>query len=473
MTYRTVNPYTNEVVEEYPFATSEELDSTLAIGHALYEQTKTQPIAERAAILHNVAAKMREHADELARICTVDMGKLIGESAGEVELCAIIADWFADHGEELLKPEHIETIATGEAEIRHHATGVVLMVEPWNFPYYQIMRVFAPNFMVGNPMVLKHAANTPTSAKRFCEIVAEAGAPKGALTNLFLDYDQVNVAVADPRVQGVALTGSERGGTAVAEAAGKYLKKNTMELGGMDPFVVLGDADMDDVNDIAWRVRLYNCGQVCTSSKRFIVMDNVYDDFVDHLKENFSKVTPGDPLDPKTSLAPMNTARAKEKLQGQLDEALAAGAKLVYGNKPIDLPGQFFHPTILTDIDTSNPAYKSEMFGPIATVYKVHSEDEAVALANDNPYGLGGILFSADPDHGAEVASRIETGMVFVNNFMASLPELPFGGVKLSGYGREMSRIGQMAFVNEQLIVKAPHSNLANPYGGLVASDPA
>jgi succinate-semialdehyde dehydrogenase/glutarate-semialdehyde dehydrogenase len=470
MTYQTINPYTNETVVEYPFATDQELQDTLALGHGLYEEMKTQPIAERAKLLHNVAAKMREHADELARICTVDMGKLVGESAGEVELCAMIADWFADHSEDLLKPEAIETIATGSAEVRHHAVGIVVMVEPWNFPYYQIMRVFAPNYMVGNPMILKHAANTPTSAKRFCEIVEEAGVPKGALTNLFLGYDQVTDAIADPRVQGVALTGSERGGTAVAEAAGKNLKKNTMELGGMDPFVVLGDADMQDVADMAWRCRLYNCGQVCTSSKRFIVMDTVYDEFVDKLKENFAKVTPGDPLDPKTTLAPMNTKRAKEKLQGQVDDAIRHGAKVVYGNTPVDLPGQFFQPTILVDIDKDNPAYKSEMFGPVAAVYKVHSEDEAVELANDNPYGLGGILFSGDPDHGAEVAARIETGMVFVNNFMVSLPELPFGGVKLSGYGREMSRIGQMAFVNEQLIVKTNHSNIANPAGGLVVA---
>lgn len=472
MAYRTVNPYNNEVVKEYPFTTDEQLQETLATAHDLYKTMRKQPISERAKILHNIAAKLREHSDELSKACTIDMGKLYRESKGEVELVAIIADWFADHGEELLKPEKVKTIATGEAEIRHQSTGVVMMVEPWNFPYYQIMRVFAPNFMVGNPMILKHASNTPTSAQMFADVVAEAGAPKGSLTNLFLSYDQVTKAIEDPRVQGVALTGSERGGTAVAGAAGKNLKKNTMELGGMDPFVVLGDANMDDVNDIAWRARLYNCGQVCTSSKRFIVMDNVYDEFVDSLKAHFAAVKPGDPMDPATTLAPMNTEKAKNKLQGQLDDAIAHGAKVVYGNQPIDLPGQFFMPTILTDIDKDNPAYKTELFGPIATVYKVHSEQEAIDVANDSPYGLGGIVFSGDPDHGAEVAGQIETGMVFVNNFMSTLPELPFGGVKLSGYGREMSHIGQMAFVNEQLIVKADKPNMDNLAGGLVATDP-
>lgn len=472
MAYRTVNPYNNKVVKEYPYATDDQLKDTIATAHDLYKKMKKQDIAERAKILYNVAAKLREHSDELSKACTVDMGKLYRESQGEVELVAIIADWFADHGADILKSEKVDTIATGDAEIQHHSTGVIMMVEPWNFPYYQIMRVFAPNFMVGNPMILKHAANTPTSAQMFADVVAEAGAPKGSLTNLFLSYDQVTEAIEDPRIQGVALTGSERGGTAVAEAAGKNLKKNTMELGGMDPFVVLGDADMDQVNDIAWRARLYNDGQVCTSSKRFIVMDNVYDEFVDNLKAKFAAVKPGDPMDPATTLAPMNTEKAKNKLQSQLDDAIAHGAKVVYGNKPIDLPGQFFMPTILTDIDKDNPAYKTELFGPIASVYKVHSEQEAIDIANDSPYGLGGIVFAGDPDHGAEVASQIETGMVFVNNFMATLPELPFGGIKLSGYGREMSHIGEMAFVNEQLIVKADKPDMGNLAGGLVATDP-
>lgn len=472
MAYATINPYNNEAVKEYAYTTEAELQAALATGHALYKKNRKQPVAERAKILHNVAAKLREHSAELARACTIDMGKLLRESEGEVELVAIIADWFADHGEEILKPETIDTIATGTAEIHHSATGIVMMVEPWNFPYYQIMRVFAPNFIVGNPMILKHAANTPTSAQMFADVVAEAGAPEGSLTNLFLSYDKVTEAIEDPRVQGVALTGSERGGTAVAEAAGKNLKKNTMELGGMDPFIVLDDANMDDVIDIAWRARLYNAGQVCTSSKRFIVMDKVYDQFVEGLKEKFSKVVPGDPLDPKTSLAPMNRAKAKDKLQKQVDAAIAAGAKVVYGNEPIDLPGQFFMPTILTDIDKDNPAYSEEMFGPVAAVYKVHSEEEAIELANDNPYGLGGIVFAGDADHGAEVAAQIETGMVFVNNFMVTLPELPFGGVKLSGYGREMSHIGEMAFVNEQLIVKTDKPDLNNLTGGLVATDP-
>ena len=434
MAYRTLNPFNNELVKEYPNSTDQELDEAIAQEYDLYQTWKKQDISERAKILHNIAKYFRDHEEDLAKTCTIDMGKLLTESRGEVELCAIIADWFADHSEELLKPYKIDTIATGEAIVEKHPTGVIMMVEPWNFPYYQIMRVFAPNFMVGNPMILKHAAITPGSAQAFADAVLAAGAPKGSLTNLFLSYDQVPKAIADPRVQGVALTGSEKGGTAVAAAAGKYLKKSTMELGGTDAFVVLDDANMDDVTNIAWRARLYNDGQVCTSSKRFIVMDKVYDEFLDKLVENFSKVKMGDPMDPATTLAPMNSERAKNKLQGQLDAAIAAGAKVAYGNKPVtDFDGQFFTPTILTDISKDNPAYREEMFGPVAQVYKVHTEQEAIDLANDSMYGLGGIVFAGDADHGAEVASQIETGMVFVNNFMSSLPDLPFGGFKNSG----------------------------------------
>lgn len=470
MVYQTVNPYTNELVKEYPFTTDAELKSTIDLADKTYHETQSQPIAERARILHNVAALFRKKSAELSKICTVDMGKLVGESAGEVELCAIIADWFADHSEELLKPDKLDSIVAGDAQVLHQSVGVVVMVEPWNFPYYQIMRVFAPNYMLGNTMILKHASNTPTSAKRFCEIVEEAGAPKGALTNLFMTYDQVTQAIEDPRVQGVALTGSERGGVAVAGAAGKALKKSTMELGGMDPFIVLGDADMKNVNECAWRVRLYNAGQVCTSAKRFIVMDNVYDEFLDGLIDAFSRVTPGDPMDPSTTIAPMNSKRAKEKLQGSFDAAVAAGAKVAYRFPEIDSDGQFFRPSILTDITPDNPGYKTEMFGPVAAVYKVHSEEEAVALANDNPYGLGGMLFCGDKNHGAEVAAKVYTGMMFVNTPLASLPDIPFGGVKLSGYGREMSRLGQMAFTNDKLLVTADRFDKNNAPGALYAA---
>lgn len=462
MAYKTINPYTNEVVKEYPDATKAQIEDALRSTNKLYNQWRLAGPETRAAQLHEIASLIRANSDELAKTLVIDMGKLLREAKGEVELCAMIADYFADHGADLLQPTKIDTIATGQAQVKKHPLGTLLMVEPWNFPYYQIMRVFAPNFMVGNPMILKHAANTPGSAVAFERIVKQSSAPDASLINLFLNYDQVSSVIADPRIQGVALTGSERGGKSVAKEAGANLKKNTMELGGTDVFVVLDDADIDAVNQIAWRARLYNAGQVCTSSKRFIVAASLYDQFVAKLKENFASVKPGDPMANETTLAPMSSKKAKDKLQAQVNEAIEKGATLTYGNEPIDLPGQFFQPTILTDIKPDNPAYSKEMFGPVAQVYKVDSEQAAIDLANDSDLGLGGIVFSGDAGRGEKVASKIETGMVFVNNFMVSLPELPFGGVKNSGYGREMSNLGLNAFVNEQLIVTTDKPNMDN-----------
>ncbi|WP_123830905.1 NAD-dependent succinate-semialdehyde dehydrogenase [Levilactobacillus brevis] len=468
MAYQTINPFTNEVVKTYANATPEEIENALALGDERYHAWRREPIADRAQILHRIAALMRDHKDQLAKIATIDMGKLFTESQGEVELCAMIADYYADHGADLLAPTPITTQATGDAEIEKQATGIVMAVEPWNFPYYQIMRVFAPNFMVGNPMILKHASNTPGSAAAFEQLVNEANAPRGTFKNLFLSYDQIGDIIADPRVQGVALTGSKRGGQAVAKAAGENLKKNSMELGGSDAFIVLADADIDEAVNLAWRVRLYNAGQVCTSSKRFIVADSLYDQFVAALKEKFQAMVPGDPMDDQTTLAPMNSKRAKEKLQDQVDRAIAGGATVAYGNEPIDLPGQFFQPTILTDIQPDNPLFYEEIFGPVAQVYRVADDQAAIDLANNSELGLGGIVFSGDPVHGKQVAQQIETGMVFVNTFLSSLPELPFGGVKGSGYGREMSSLGLMAFVNEKLVVTAQKPDYQNGAGGLV-----
>ncbi|MFT8329942.1 MAG: NAD-dependent succinate-semialdehyde dehydrogenase [Bifidobacterium psychraerophilum] len=467
MPYQTVNPFTNETVRTYDYATAEQIDRALDVSHRLYLQWKTQNIADRAKLLRDIASALRTNQDELARVATLEMGKLFRESRGEVELCAVIADYFADHGAELLAPAALDTRATGSARILKQSTGVVLAVEPWNFPYYQIMRVFAPNFMVGNPLMLKHASNTPGAALAFEDLVKRAGAPSGSLTNLFLAYDQVGSVIADPRVQGIALTGSTRGGTAVAQEAGKNLKKNSMELGGSDAFIVLADADVTKAVELAWRTRLYNAGQVCTSSKRFIVADSLYDEFIEGLKKKFSTLVPGDPMDKGTTLAPLSSQKAKRKIQSQIDAAIAAGAHVEYGNTPIDMPGQFLEPTILTEIDRDNPAYSQEMFGPVAQVYRAADDDVALALANDGELGLGGIVYSGDLSHGERVAERIESGMVFVNTFLSSLPELPFGGIKASGYGRELSSLGLMAFVNEKLVLTAQEPDFANGVGAL------
>ncbi|MYU78472.1 NAD-dependent succinate-semialdehyde dehydrogenase [Ligilactobacillus salivarius] len=452
MAYKTINPYTNEVEKEFPNATDEELEAVLAKAHQLYLDWRndSESLEDRKAILHRVADILRERRTEYATTMSHDMGKLIGEAEGEVDLCADICDYYADKADEFLKPRTLETDA-GKAYCIKQSTGVLVAVEPWNFPFYQIARVFAPNFIIGNPMILKDASNCPASAQAFADAVLEAGAPEGSLNNMFISYDQVAKAIADKRVSGVCLTGSERGGMSVAAEAGKSLKKTTMELGGNDAFIILDDADWELVREVAPQARLYNAGQVCTSSKRFIVMADKYDEFLEVLKDAFSAVRMGDPTDRTTTLAPLNSKSAKEKLEKQVELAVENGAKVYYGNEKVDLPGQFFMPTILTDITPDNPIFDQEMFGPVASVYKVNSEEEAIALANNSSYGLGNTVFG-EPEHAARVAAKIETGMSWINSGWASLPELPFGGVKNSGYGRELSELGFNAFVNEHLV---------------------
>lgn len=452
MAYKTINPYTNEVEKEFPNATDEELEAVLAKAHQLYLDWRndSESLEDRKAILHRVADILRERRTEYATTMSHDMGKLIGEAEGEVDLCADICDYYADKADEFLKPRTLETDA-GKAYYIRQSTGVLVAVEPWNFPFYQIARVFAPNFIIGNPMILKDASNCPASAQAFADAVLEAGAPEGSLNNMFISYDQVAKAIADKRVSGVCLTGSERGGMSVAAEAGKSLKKTTMELGGNDAFIILDDADWELVREVAPQARLYNAGQVCTSSKRFIVMADKYDEFLEVLKDAFSAVRMGDPTDRTTTLAPLNSKSAKEKLEKQVELAVENGAKVYYGNEKVDLPGQFFMPTILTDITPDNPIFDQEMFGPVASVYKVNSEEEAIALANNSSYGLGNTVFG-EPEHAARVAAKIETGMSWINSGWASLPELPFGGVKNSGYGRELSELGFNAFVNEHLV---------------------
>ncbi|SCB84635.1 NAD-dependent succinate-semialdehyde dehydrogenase [Weissella bombi] len=451
MTYKTTYPYTGEVLQTYDDATEADLEQALATGHELYKTWRGTSVRERADVLAKIADAIIAHKKELAKAMTYDMGKLLTEAEGEVDLCASIVSYYADKGEEFMADTPLETPA-GNAHYIKQSTGIIVAVEPWNFPLYQVVRVFAPNFIVGNPIILKHASICPKSAQLFADIVLEAGAPEGALNNLFIDYDLVSKAIHDPRVAGVCLTGSERGGSAVAKEAGEALKKSTLELGGNDAFIILDDADWDEVKAVAPGARLYNAGQVCTSSKRFIVMADKYDEFIDVLKDGFSKAKVGDPMDPATDVAPLSSKSAQEKLQKQVQTAIDGGATLVYRQDHVGGDGFFFEPTILTDITKDNPIYNQEMFGPVASVYKVNSEEEAIALANDSSYGLGNTIFSSDIEHAQRVAAQIETGMSFINSGWASLPELPFGGVKNSGYGRELSELGLNAFVNEHLI---------------------
>lgn len=369
MAYQTVDPNTNTLEKTYANTTSAQISEMLTAGHAFYKQQRNLDPETRSATLHAVAAYFRDNADEMAAIITKEMGKRTEEALGEVELCAEIADMYADRAPALLQPQPLNSTA-GAAVVNHVASGIVFGVEPWNFPYYQLMRVFAPNFMVGNAVIIKPASNVPASGLEFEKAVLAGGADKGAFQIALIGHDDTETFIKDPRVAGVCLTGSEGAGSHVAALAGKYLKKSLMELGGMDAFLVLDGADLEHVIPEAIKTRLMNCGQVCTSSKRFIVLDKYYDDFVAGLKKGFKNVKIGDPSDPSVNVGPLNSQKAKDKLQGQVDTAIEHGAKVVYGNTPVDLPGAFFRPTILTDIDKDNPAYRTELFGPVACVYR-------------------------------------------------------------------------------------------------------
>ncbi|HEP1440680.1 NAD-dependent succinate-semialdehyde dehydrogenase [Streptococcus pyogenes] len=462
MAYQTIYPYTNEVLHTFDNMTDQGLADVLERAHLLYKKwRKEDHLEERKVQLHQVANILRRDRDKYAEIITKDMGKLFTEAQGEVDLCADIADYYADKADEFLMSTPLET-DSGQAYYLKQSTGVILAVEPWNFPYYQIMRVFAPNFIVGNPMVLKHASICPRSAQSFEELVLEAGAEAGSITNLFISYDQVSQVIADKRVVGVCLTGSERGGASIAEEAGKNLKKTTLELGGDDAFIILDDADWDQLEKVLYFSRLYNAGQVCTSSKRFIVLDKDYDRFKELLTKVFKTAKWGDPMDPETTLAPLSSAQAKADVLDQIKLALDNGAELVYGGEAIDHPGHFVMPTIIAGLTKDNPIYYQEIFGPVGEIYKVSSEEEAIEVANDSNYGLGGTIFSSNQEHAKAVAAKIETGMSFINSGWTSLPELPFGGIKHSGYGRELSELGFTSFVNEHLIYIPNKTNNSN-----------
>ena len=453
MAYKTVNPANNKLIKEYPSHTDADVEAALSTADALYHSDWSKgSIDKRLAVLYKLADLIDSRTEELAKIASVEMGKLIAQSRGEVKLCAQIARYYADNAKQFLAPVKYPS-EMGEAWVEHHPIGVVMAVEPWNFPYYQLMRVLAPNLAAGNPVIAKHASIVPHCAETFAHLVREAGAPDGAWTNLFISSDQVANIIADDRVQGAALTGSEKAGSVVAAQAAKHIKKSTLELGGNDVFVVLDDADLEKAVKIGVNARLANAGQVCTAAKRFIVHEKVAGQFLEKYTEAFRAIKIGDPLDESTRLGPLSSKEALETLTKQVDEAVKNGATLHYGGKPVQREGSFFEPTILTNITRDNPAYFQEFFGPVAQIYVVKSDDEAVKLANDSHYGLGGAVFSKDIERAKKMASKIETGMVWINWLTDTAPELPFGGVKRSGYGRELSDLGIKEFVNQKLVV--------------------
>jgi len=452
MAYQSINPYNAQVLQSFKEVSAAELEEKLVVASSCFSNIwAKKTYADRAKVLTRAAAIMRERPEEFAKLITLEMGKLLAQSMGEVALSAAILDYYAQNAEAFLAPEKL-SVAKGEAAVESSPVGVLFGVEPWNYPYYQIARFAAPNLMAGNVVMVKHASSVPQCALAFEKLMNEAGAPKGAYTNLFISKDQVAQVIDDKRIRGVALTGSESAGAVVAARAGQNLKKTTMELGGSDAFIVLEDADLDKAVKCAISGRMGNSGQACTASKRFIVVEALADKFLEKFQAAMQNFKPGDPLDKETTLAPLSSSDALDKLLGQVDKAVKQGAKIVMGGKRIDRTGIFMQPTILTNIKPENPAYSEEFFGPVALFFRVADEDAAVALANDSPFGLGGSVFTQDIARGKRVASRMDTGMVFINAPASSSPELPFGGVKNSGYGRELSSAGIQEFVNKKLI---------------------
>ncbi len=453
MAYQSKNPYNGEVGKTFDEISDAQLEACIkAADDCFRTQWRNTRFDERKAILKRAATIMRERSQDFAALITLEMGKLIAQSQGEVALCAAILDYYADHAEQFLAPETLAA-GRGEAMVESSPLGVLFGVEPWNYPYYQIVRFAAPNLMAGNVVMVKHASNVPQCALAFEGLMREAGAPAGAYTNLFVSKDQVGCIIDDDRVRGVALTGSEGAGAVVAARAGKNLKKTTLELGGSDAFIVLEDADLDKAVRHAVSGRMGNSGQACTASKRIIVVDALADRFLEKFQAAMAGFIPGDPMDKQTTLAPLSSMQALNTLLGQVEQAVERGARILLGGKRIDAEqGAFMQPTILTDIRSGNPAYHQEFFGPVALFFRVADEDAAVQLANDSPFGLGGSVFTSDIARGKDVARRIDTGMVFINSGAVSSPELPFGGVKNSGYGRELSGAGIQEFVNKKLI---------------------
>jgi succinate-semialdehyde dehydrogenase/glutarate-semialdehyde dehydrogenase len=451
MPYQSVNPYDGAVLETFEELSDADLGTTIATAATCFDTWRRTTFAERAAIVSRAAAIMHARVDEFARPVTLEMGKLIEQARGEVKLSADILEYYARNAERFLAPQRLEP-SSGEAIVENSPLGVLFGVQPWNFPYYQLARFAAPNLMAGNVVMVKHAGCVPRCALAFEKLWREAGAPAGMYTNLMISHDQVNQVIDDPRIKGVALTGSVEAGKSVAARAGLNLKKSTMELGGSDAFIVLEDADLEKT--VQWAVwgKMNNTGQCCVAAKRFIVVEPMAERFLAKFRSALAALQPGDPMSPATTLGPLSTEAALVTLLEQVERAVANGATLVMGGKRVDRPGSFMQPTILTNIKPGNPAFREEFFGPVALFFRVADEDEAVALANDSDFGLGGAVFTKDVARGKRVASRVDTGMMFVNHPTWTTPDLPFGGIKSSGYGRELARAGIQEFVNKKLV---------------------
>lgn len=450
--YAVVNPATGETLATYDTFTDAQIEDAVArAASAAVTWAATAP-AERAEVIRRIAQLHRDRKDELGAIIVREMGKPIAAAVGEVEFAADIIEFYADNIDRITADQPLDILGDGTAVVRRAPLGALLGIMPWNFPAYQVARFAAPNLAIGNTILLKHAPQCPESAAFLEAIYRDAGLPDGAYVNLYATNEQAASIIADPRVHGVSVTGSERAGAAVAEAAGRNLKKVALELGGSDPFIVLSADDLDAVVQNAVDARLDNNGQSCNGAKRFIIVDDLYEEFTEKFVASLASVTAQDPTEEDTVLGPLSSLAAAERLQQQIDTAVEQGATVLTGGTR---QGAFFAPTVLADVTADMDVYSEELFGPAAVVYRVADEDAAVALANDTSFGLGSYVFTTDPEQAERVANGIEAGMVYVNVVLADSPELPFGGVKRSGTSREMGLLAADEFVNKKLIRKA------------------
>lgn len=450
--YQVVNPATGDVGQSFDFATAAEVQSALAASDAAYRSWRDLPIAERSSIVSRVAELFKENSARLGAIATEEMGKPLEEAVGEADFCGDIFDYFATEGPRLAADQEIKTFASGKAYVQKLPIGPLLGIMPWNYPFYQIARFAAPNLVLGNTIILKHAESVPKSALAVQEIMDEAGIPEGVYVNIFASYGQIEEIIGDRRIVGVSLTGSERAGAVVASIAGRNLKKCVLELGGSDAYVVLDTDDVKASADLAWDTRIGNTGQACNSNKRMIVTNDIFDGFVGRLVERAKGLKAGDPaVGAEGTFAPLSSRKAAETLNEQVQDAVAKGATLHAGGVLGDGPAAFYSPAVLTGITPEMRAYREELFGPVAVVYSVASDEEALTLANDSDYGLGGAVFSTDTKRAEKVAQRLESGMANVNSPANEGQEVPFGGVKRSGFGRELGPLGMDEFVNKRM----------------------
>ena len=443
----SINPATGKLERRHPQHTEKEIEARLRLASTAQSTWRTKSFGERGLLLKKAAKLLRDNKRRLSALAGREMGKVQAYGEGEIEKCAATLEFYAEHGEEMLLPESIETDAS-ESFVRFDSLGVILAVMPWNFPFWQVVRAAAPALMAGNTMVLKHASNVQGCANALEKIFVRAF-PKGVFVNLAIDSSRVERVIRDSRVAAVTLTGSELAGSAVARAAGDSLKKTVLELGGSDPFIVLADADVVAAAEGAVVARLQgNVGQSCISAKRFIVHEKVYDEFVERVSTRINRLTVGSPTDPKTHVGPMASEQMLLTIEKQVQDSVRKGATVAAGGKRLGVRGFFYAPTVLTEVKKGMPAYDDELFGPVLAVIKVKSDAEALRVANDTVYGLGSSLYTRNITAAKQIASRIDAGAVFINCVVRSDPRLPFGGVKKSGYGRELSSFGIREFVN-------------------------